>query len=328
MRLDWIDISKGIGIILVVIGHAGRGLTNANIPDSNDLLPLLDHVIYAFHMPLFFLLSGVTFGMRPPINVSQTLTKRAWRLFYAMIIWTYAFLALRSLAGSRSNSGSTWNDFFILPLPPFEHFWFIWALLVNVVFFGLLRLVCRPVLSDMWFWVGAFAIAIIAYSTLHLPERLILLFGLGLNYSMVFAFGALIGASKLTHFVPSWPVAIACAALFASGLAICTFADLPVPRLITGFGLSLIFLIPMARMATFCRRSKILQGLAFLGILSLPIYVMHTMFGAGMRIALLKAGNTDLSTHLVLGISMGVLGPVLFYLAARRLKLGRLLALE
>lgn len=48
-REDWIDILKGIGIILVVIGHISIG---------NSLVKW----IYSFHMPLFFILSGYVFG--------------------------------------------------------------------------------------------------------------------------------------------------------------------------------------------------------------------------------------------------------------------------
>ena len=45
-RENWVDIVKGIGIILVVMGHAG--------------CPVLPHgIIYSFHMPLFFFLSGL-----------------------------------------------------------------------------------------------------------------------------------------------------------------------------------------------------------------------------------------------------------------------------
>lgn len=46
-RIIWIDIAKGIGIIAVIMGHLG------NIP------PLLSHIIYSFHISLFFLLSRV-----------------------------------------------------------------------------------------------------------------------------------------------------------------------------------------------------------------------------------------------------------------------------
>ncbi len=47
-KLFWIDSAKGIGVILVVLGHF--------LYQSN--LPMLNRAIYSFHMPLFFILSG------------------------------------------------------------------------------------------------------------------------------------------------------------------------------------------------------------------------------------------------------------------------------
>ncbi|MFN2747971.1 MULTISPECIES: acyltransferase family protein [Bacillus] len=47
-RIDWIDASKGLGIILVVLGHT----------PTTDWLKTF---IFAFHMPLFFFLSGVVY---------------------------------------------------------------------------------------------------------------------------------------------------------------------------------------------------------------------------------------------------------------------------
>ena len=49
-RLDYIDIAKGIGMILVYIGHC-------KIQGSSPLFQW----IYSFHMPLFFYLSGLLF---------------------------------------------------------------------------------------------------------------------------------------------------------------------------------------------------------------------------------------------------------------------------
>ena len=43
-RIEWIDIAKGIGIILVVIGHISQ-------------IKVLNDIIYSFHMPLFFIIS-------------------------------------------------------------------------------------------------------------------------------------------------------------------------------------------------------------------------------------------------------------------------------
>lgn len=60
-RIEWIDIGKGVGIVLVTFGHLRNG-------DGQSVwLPALDSLIaaiYLFHMPLFYLLGGLTFSMR------------------------------------------------------------------------------------------------------------------------------------------------------------------------------------------------------------------------------------------------------------------------
>lgn len=48
-RINWVDAGKCIGIFLVIFGH-------------NGLHPQYNFLIYAFHMPLFFVLSGYTFS--------------------------------------------------------------------------------------------------------------------------------------------------------------------------------------------------------------------------------------------------------------------------
>ena len=50
-RIGTIDIAKGVGIVLVIIGHA--------LPSDN----LLRIFVYTFHMPLFFILAGMV--MKP-----------------------------------------------------------------------------------------------------------------------------------------------------------------------------------------------------------------------------------------------------------------------
>ena len=50
-RVKFIDIAKGIGIMLMVLCHTGF----TNVPSIQ--------IIYAFHMPLFFIISGhLTYG--------------------------------------------------------------------------------------------------------------------------------------------------------------------------------------------------------------------------------------------------------------------------
>lgn len=48
-RIEWIDIAKGIGILTIVLGHTLKG--------TGQIL----RYIYIYNIPLFFLLSGMTF---------------------------------------------------------------------------------------------------------------------------------------------------------------------------------------------------------------------------------------------------------------------------
>lgn len=322
-RLDWIDISKGVGIILVVVGHAGRGILNAGVPDENGLLPLMDRAIYAFHMPLFFILSGVTFGMGPPASIQPALMQKLWRLFYALVIWTYAFLAMRALAGSNANAGGSWEDILIFPLPPFAHFWFLWALMVNMAVFTVLRLVFRPFVPDLWFWAIAFAISAIAHFTVTLPEQVAPLFSHALNYSLSFIMGALIGTSPIRETVPSWSIAVLGIFLFSLGVWASVAFETTVSSVARGSILALLLLLPLVLVSTNYARSNWAQFVAFLGMISLTIYVMHTMFSAAFRILLLKVGIDNLTAHLVVGIAVGILGPLAAYLLVRRFRMLR-----
>jgi fucose 4-O-acetylase-like acetyltransferase len=47
-RIEFLDVARGIGILLVVLGHN----------DLGAISPFLHQVIYSFHIPLFFFLSG------------------------------------------------------------------------------------------------------------------------------------------------------------------------------------------------------------------------------------------------------------------------------
>ena len=47
-RISWIDVARGVGIIIVIYAH---GLSAQNYR----------HLFYSFHMPLFFFLSGIVF---------------------------------------------------------------------------------------------------------------------------------------------------------------------------------------------------------------------------------------------------------------------------
>ena len=90
-RHDWVDAAKGLGILLMFYGHflqKGAVTTNGAI---NDQL----RIIYSFHMPLFFVLSG--FFFRPPIDTGRRVRQLAARrlipvAFFGLLLapmWTW-----------------------------------------------------------------------------------------------------------------------------------------------------------------------------------------------------------------------------------------------
>lgn len=77
-RLAWLDTAKGLGIVLVVTGHVW---TRGEVRDA----------IYAFHMPLFFLLAGYAARPRPPREAIP-------RLWSSLMIPYFAFLVVLMVA--------------------------------------------------------------------------------------------------------------------------------------------------------------------------------------------------------------------------------------
>ena len=69
-RIEWVDCAKGIAIILVIIGHT----VNNGKYGSN-----LRGMIFSFHMPLFFILSCMTFKCSENVEQYKEKTIRAFK---------------------------------------------------------------------------------------------------------------------------------------------------------------------------------------------------------------------------------------------------------
>lgn len=130
-KLPWVDVAKGLGILLVALGH----LTNGD--GEGVWLPALDglhYALYLFHMPLFFFLGGVVLHVR-----GRDLGSFARRRARGLLVPYYAFslyyllkpvaLALVpaledsfAIEGTQDLATSAWN---VLVMG--EGLWFLWA---------------------------------------------------------------------------------------------------------------------------------------------------------------------------------------------------------
>lgn len=120
-RLAWIDAAKGLGILLVVAGHV-------------DPAGALGRAVYAFHMPLFFVLAGAAFSPRP---FRETLVRRA----RALLVPYVAFLALAAAAFPADWRSLVYGGAALSG--PFAVFWFPTALFLSVLLHEALRRAAR-----------------------------------------------------------------------------------------------------------------------------------------------------------------------------------------
>jgi fucose 4-O-acetylase-like acetyltransferase len=98
-RIKWLDVARGFGIILVILGHQ-------SIPDSIKI-----H-IYSFHMPLFFIVSGFLLSFGKEDSFNKFLGKKAksilWPYLYISILsWLYWLLIGRNF-GADSHLNVEW----------------------------------------------------------------------------------------------------------------------------------------------------------------------------------------------------------------------------
>ncbi len=86
-RLDWLDVLKCIAMFAVVAGHAANGET----PDT------LKYYIYSFHMPLFFIISGMSFYLqtsRREYSLPEMFLNKCRTLLWPYLIFNLLFLPL------------------------------------------------------------------------------------------------------------------------------------------------------------------------------------------------------------------------------------------
>lgn len=141
-KRNHITIAKAIGIILMVIGHAG-------LPSN-----VINDFIYIFHMPLFFSCSGYFFKeIYEWGNVQQFCKKRISGLYIPYLKWSLLFLLLHNVFFQVhiNNSEYQLTDFYhqaikIIVMSDYEAmlrpFWFLKTLLLASISTATLAFLC------------------------------------------------------------------------------------------------------------------------------------------------------------------------------------------
>jgi fucose 4-O-acetylase-like acetyltransferase len=306
-RLDWVDTARGLGIILVVYAHALRGQVSSGAFDLAWHAGAQDRVIYAFHMPLFFFLAGLFAQRSLAKGTPAFLRDKAVTLVYPYFLWaTISILLAIAAAGATNGPPGNGGDIIRLWYTPVYQYWFLYALLIC-------QLVTLATRAD---WrVAVFLCLLSAYFGSRLP--------LGsatpaLNYYLYFGLGLLL-SSRLLAWRPKAGVLVALALASWTFLAISFLVEIDAPERLMGV------LRAFAGSSALIAASMLLvphaRWLAILGTASMSIYVLHTIFSAGVRMALRAVAFPDDLIALVLGTFVGIVAPLIIWALARQYRL-------
>lgn len=122
-RIEWVDVYKGILILLVVLAHSLQEVYLAHGKDFT--VDWFRNIIYSFHMPAFMAMSGyLVYNINGYSNKFKVIVKRFKQLIIPLLIWTIAF----SFAKGTNYIG--------LILYPNNGYWFLWTLFFIIVIFN------------------------------------------------------------------------------------------------------------------------------------------------------------------------------------------------
>lgn len=140
-RIDWVDVAKGIAMILVIVVHAEEHFMPGTLVSTK--IP-----IYTFHMPLFFFMSGYLFSMKN--SFGEFLKNKCRRILIPYVCLGVILALFNAFWAGRNPFGEPWfqKDVFfgnlwgLLFQNRMWTLWFIACLFwLNIIFYVIARYV-------------------------------------------------------------------------------------------------------------------------------------------------------------------------------------------
>ncbi|WP_091606615.1 acyltransferase family protein [Arthrobacter koreensis] len=124
-RLSWIDFSKGLCMVLVVLYHLSLWM-ETEVHSGPGLWWVISDALNPLRMPLFFFISGYlsVSALRRPLGSSRS---RTLGLYYVYVLWTALFLLRRWLPFLSADAEPEVGQLLLSLVLP-TSFWYLYAL--------------------------------------------------------------------------------------------------------------------------------------------------------------------------------------------------------
>ena len=307
-----IDDIKCVACILVVLGHFFQSMYKSNIISDTVLYKWFIDTIYLFHVPLFFICSGYLYQKHSSVRSVKTWLGNLWKKLIVLGVPYFVFLittwSLKKVFESSVNSsvGGLFHSLFEQPIAPY---WYLF-----VLFF-------------------LFAVTV----TIQKKHEMIVLFAIALALKILIAMGVhtdiyiidkimsewiwfVLGMSMAYCQIKTEKIGIGIIAGL-SFIAVSVFYELFIEQIgILDFIIGILACYSIISIVSGIDQKRSEPIFKRFGKYTMPVFLMHTLFAAPLRSVLFKLGISSAVVHIVLGILISFLGPVIAMMILDKLK--------
>lgn len=327
IRLDWVDMAKGLSIFLVVMMYCA-----ASIGEDTGQIGFLHWAIAfatPFRMPEFFLISGLFLAKVIDRPWKAFADRRVVHYLYFYVLWAMIHIAFKvALLAGEPGTALTYLAWAVVE--PYGVLWFIYMLAV----FGAVTKLLHDLRAPHW---GVLALAaLLQVSAIHTGSYVIdqfaayyVFFHAGYVFApLLFRLGdwAVDHAGLALLAILAW-AALNAALVFSPGFRmdpvhpVMGLAGLP------GVHLALAFLgtVALCGIAALLTRLPTMAWLQWLGSKSLVVYVAFVLPMGVARTVLLKLGVDEPNILSLLTMAVAIVSPLVLWSLVQRIGFGRFL---
>lgn len=327
-RIDWVDIAKGLCIILVVMMHSTLGVENA--AGEQGWMHYLVAFAKPFRMPDFFLISG--------LFLSRVID-RPWRLYldrkvvhflYFYVLWLSIQFAFKAPAiAVESGFMAVFNAYLMAFIEPLGTLWFIYILPVFFVVTRLLKHVPKGItflvlavleilpIHSGWIMVDEFCSRFVYFYLGYACAPYIFRLAEAVNRHRLIAVAGLAVWAYAEYVLVFTPLPSDIDSIISPGgdlfLGRGALSDLPIISLLLGLAGAIAIVALSSLLSQLPNKSWLRRALTWVGAHSLVVYLAFFLPMAVARTLLLRIGILDVGTISLLTTVSGVVGPLLFY---------------
>lgn len=314
MREDWIDRTKILACFLVVLGHVMQGMVSAGIISEGIIFNIFINALYCFHVQLFFICSGYLYqNYCNTDSIGRWITnlkKKSWDLGVPYFLFSTMSIVFKNADKNGKEMFRVWLDTtFLNPTAPY---WYLYALFFMFIVYRTFR-EKRAVIYTATLAIVMKIVFLTTEPIHHMPYFIRSLF----CYSIWFVAGmflAFLGDKiriekrKTTNICKILMGGTACYIMLYLLLQQNDYVDFV-------YGVLMCCCI----IACFvCSKSK--REVYPMVKYTMPVYLMHTLFSATTRSVLIRIGVQNMYLHLFIGITAGLVGPIIIYHVLRIIK--------